>query len=54
MLEAYTGTVLIVSHDRAFMQHAVDTMLIMDGTGSVNVRPSVYLSVAAAAKLIAV
>ena len=35
MLEAYSGCVLIVSHDRAFMENVVDAMLILDGSGSV-------------------
>ena len=35
MLEAYSGCVLIVSHDRAFMENVVDAMLILDGTGAV-------------------
>lgn len=35
MLEAYSGCVIIVSHDRAFMENVVDSMLVLDGTGAV-------------------
>jgi translation initiation factor RLI1 len=37
LLEAYSGCVLIVSHDKAFMEHVVDSMLVLDGSGKVEV-----------------
>ena len=46
LLEAYSGCVLIVSHDKAFMENVVDAMLILDGSGAVqlyNGRYSDYL-----------
>jgi ATP-binding cassette subfamily F protein uup len=35
LLEAYSGCVLIVSHDKAFMENVVDSMLVLDGSGPV-------------------
>jgi ABC transport system ATP-binding/permease protein len=47
LLEAYSGCVVIVSHDKAFMENVVDSMLLLDGSGPVqrfNGRYSEYLS----------
>ena len=35
-LEGYGGCLVVVSHDRCFMDKTVDTMLILDGTGMVS------------------
>jgi ATP-binding cassette subfamily F protein uup len=35
-LESYAGCLIIVSHDRFFMDKCVDTLLILDNTGSVS------------------
>lgn len=35
-LKSYTGCLVIVSHDRYFMDKTVDTLLIMDGTGGIS------------------
>ena len=34
-LEEYSGCLLVVSHDRTFLEHIVDYFLILDGSGSV-------------------
>ncbi|MCK5248756.1 MAG: ABC-F family ATP-binding cassette domain-containing protein, partial [Spirochaetaceae bacterium] len=34
-LEEYEGCLLVVSHDRTFLEHIVDYFLILDGSGSV-------------------
>ena len=35
-LEGYSGCLVVVSHDRCFMDKTVDTMLILDGSGMVS------------------
>ena len=35
-MEGYGGCLVVVSHDRCFMDKTVDTMLILDGTGMVS------------------
>jgi ATP-binding cassette subfamily F protein uup len=34
-LQVYQGLLLVVSHDRAFMEGAVDMLLVMPGDGSI-------------------
>jgi ABC transport system ATP-binding/permease protein len=35
LLRGYLGCVVVVSHDRAFMANAVDTMFVLEGDGPV-------------------
>lgn len=35
LLNDYTGTVLLVTHDRAFLDNVVDSVLVFDGSGNV-------------------
>jgi ATP-binding cassette subfamily F protein uup len=35
-VQAYQGLLLVVSHDRAFMEGATDTLLVMPGDGSIS------------------
>lgn len=39
-LDSYAGCVLIVSHDRYFMDRVVDQLLILDGKGNINAFPA--------------
>lgn len=41
-LESYPGAVVVVSHDRAFLERTVDDVIVFDGTGSVSRLPGGY------------
>jgi len=41
-LEDFPGAVLVVSHDRAFLERTVDDVIVFDGTGSVGRLPGGY------------
>jgi len=41
-LENYPGAVVVVSHDRAFLERTVDDVIVFDGTGSVGRLPGGY------------
>lgn len=41
-LENYPGAVVVVSHDRAFLERTVDDVIVFDGTGSVSRLPGGY------------
>ncbi len=41
-LENYPGAVVVVSHDRAFLERTVDDVIVFDGTGNVSRLPGGY------------
>ncbi len=41
-LENYPGAVVVVSHDRAFLERTVDDVVVFDGTGTVSRLPGGY------------
>ena len=41
-LESFPGAVVVVSHDRAFLERTVDDVVVFDGQGSVARRPGGY------------
>jgi len=41
-LENYPGAVVVVSHDRAFLERTVDDVIVFDGTGTVGRLPGGY------------
>ena len=41
-LESFPGAVVIVSHDRAFLERTVDDVIILDGTGAAERMPGGY------------
>lgn len=41
-LEDFPGAVVVVSHDRAFLERTVDDVVVFDGNGSVGRRPGGY------------
>ena len=41
-LESFPGAVVVVSHDRAFLERTVDDVIILDGTGSAERMPGGY------------
>ena len=41
-LEDFPGAVVVVSHDRAFLERTVDDVVVFDGSGSVGRRPGGY------------
>jgi len=41
-LEDFPGALVVVSHDRAFLERTVDDVVVLDGTGSVARRPGGY------------
>ncbi len=41
-LEDFPGAVVVISHDRAFLERTVDDVIIFDGTGHVTRRPGGY------------
>ena len=41
-LEDYPGAVIVVSHDRAFLERTVDDVIVFDGSGSVGRLPGGY------------
>ncbi|MFT7473736.1 MAG: ATP-binding cassette subfamily F protein uup [Verrucomicrobiales bacterium] len=41
-LENFPGAVIVVSHDRAFLERTVDDVIVFDGTGSVGRLPGGY------------
>jgi ATP-binding cassette subfamily F protein uup len=41
-LENYPGAVVVVSHDRAFLERTVDDVIVFDGTGNVGRLPGGY------------
>ena len=41
-LENYPGAVVVVSHDRAFLERTVDDVIVFDGTGAVSRLPGGY------------
>ena len=41
-LEDFPGAVIVVSHDRAFLERTVDDVVVFDGSGSVGRRPGGY------------
>lgn len=41
-LENYPGAVVVVSHDRAFLERTVDDVIVFDGTGTVSRLPGGY------------
>jgi ATPase subunit of ABC transporter with duplicated ATPase domains len=34
MLEEYKGSLLVVSHDRSFLDHVVDFLFVLEGAGT--------------------
>ncbi len=41
-LESYPGCALVVSHDRSFLDRVVDSLLVLDGSGSIREYPGNY------------
>ncbi|MGI9614134.1 MAG: ABC-F family ATP-binding cassette domain-containing protein [Acidimicrobiales bacterium] len=41
-LEGFPGAVVVVSHDRAFLERTVDDVIVFDGSGQVGRRPGGY------------
>ena len=46
-LEAWPGTVVVVSHDRAFLERTVEDVMVLDGQGRAGVAPGGYAGYAA-------
>jgi ATP-binding cassette subfamily F protein uup len=46
-LDAWPGTVVVVSHDRAFLERTVEEVLVLDGKGRAAVAPGGYAGYAA-------
>ena len=42
LLAAYTGTLLLVSHDRAFLNNVVTSTMVLEGNGVINEYPGGY------------
>jgi len=42
LLAAYAGTLLLVSHDRAFLNNVVTSTLVFEGVGEINAYPGGY------------
>jgi len=47
-LDAWPGTVVVVSHDRAFLERTVEDVLVLDGHGGAALAPGGYAGYAAA------
>ena len=47
-LDAWPGTVVVVSHDRAFLERTVEDVLVLDGKGRAALAPGGYAGYAAA------
>ncbi len=47
-LDAWPGTVVVVSHDRAFLERTVEDVLVLDGRGGAAMAPGGYAGYAAA------
>ena len=47
-LDAWPGTVVVVSHDRAFLERTVEDVLVLDGMGGAALAPGGYAGYAAA------
>jgi len=47
-LDAWPGTVVVVSHDRAFLERTVEDVLVLDGQGGAALAPGGYAGYAAA------
>jgi len=47
-LDAWPGTVVVVSHDRAFLERTVEDVLVLDGQGGAALAPGGYVGYAAA------
>jgi ATP-binding cassette subfamily F protein uup len=46
-LDGWPGTVVVVSHDRAFLERTVDDVLVLDGRGRATIAPGGYAGYAA-------
>ncbi len=45
-LDAWPGTVVVVSHDRAFLERTVEDVLVLDGQGGASLAPGGYVGYA--------
>ena len=52
-LDAWPGTVIVVSHDRAFLERTVEDVVVLDGRGLAAVAPGGYAGYAASRSLVA-
>ncbi|HUP69879.1 MAG TPA: ABC-F family ATP-binding cassette domain-containing protein [Acidimicrobiales bacterium] len=41
-LDSWPGTVVVVSHDRAFLERTVEDVVVLDGTGAASIAPGGY------------